>query len=114
MNNSVSGMCYKIAFIIFICLIGTYPGILLAGRVVSDDPLIFAAHIKLGNGSYGSGFYVNDGKYLYLVTAKHVLHKIINNVISTTLIDNNAIIECYSRNAHSKITIYVLSLIHIS
>jgi len=106
MNNSVSGVFYKVLFILFICLIGTYPSILLAGRVVSDDPLIFASHIKLGNGSNGSGFYVNDGKYLYLVTAKHVLHKIINNVVSTTLIDNNAVIECYSRNVHSKITIY--------
>ena len=106
MNNRVSAVFYKIVFIIFICLLGVYPSNLIAGRVVSDDPLVFAAHIKLGNGSYGSGFYVNDGKYLYLVTAKHVLHKIINNAISNTLIDNNAVIECYSRNVHSKITIY--------
>ena len=105
MSDSISRLSYKAILLITICIVGIYPQILFGGRVISDDPMVFAAHIKFRNGSNGSGFYVNDGKYLYLVTAKHVLYKIENNKITNTLIDNTAYIDSYSRNEHYKITI---------
>jgi hypothetical protein len=42
-------------------------------RAIPEDNLAYPVLIQASNGSTGSGFYVNDGKYVYLVTAKHVL-----------------------------------------
>jgi len=44
-----------------------------AQRAIPDDNLAYPVLITLKNGSAGSGFYLNNGKALYLVTAKHVL-----------------------------------------
>lgn len=89
-------------FIIIFCYFNCLPCVLQAGGPISDDPIVFSALISLSNGSSGSGFYINDNKYLYFVTANHVLYKKINNTIS--LQDNNATILSYSRNKHLKIT----------
>lgn len=42
-------------------------------RAIPDDNLAYPVLITLKNGFTGSGFYVNNGKEIYLVTAKHVL-----------------------------------------
>ncbi len=44
-----------------------------AQRAIPDDNLAYPVLITLKSGSTGSGFYLNNGKALYLVTAKHVL-----------------------------------------
>jgi hypothetical protein len=44
-----------------------------AQRAIPDDNLAYPVLITLKNGSAGSGFFLNNGKAVYLVTAKHVL-----------------------------------------
>lgn len=44
-----------------------------AQRAIPDDNLAYPVLITLRNGATGSGFYLNTGKAIYLVTAKHVL-----------------------------------------
>jgi hypothetical protein len=44
-----------------------------AQRAIPDDNLAYPVLITLRNGNAGSGFYLNNGKAVYLVTAKHVL-----------------------------------------
>jgi hypothetical protein len=44
-----------------------------AQRAIPDDNLAYPVLITLKNGNAGSGFYLNNGKAIYLVTAKHVL-----------------------------------------
>jgi hypothetical protein len=46
-----------------------------AQRAIPDDNLAFPVLITLGDDSSGSGFFLNDGNAVYLVTAKHVLFK---------------------------------------
>ena len=45
----------------------------MAQRAIPDDNLAYPVLITLGNGSSGSGFYLNTGDAVFLVTAKHVL-----------------------------------------
>ncbi len=42
-------------------------------RNIPEDNLAYSVLIKLSNGSSGSGFQLNSGSHIYLVTAKHVL-----------------------------------------
>jgi S1-C subfamily serine protease len=42
-------------------------------RAIPEDNLAYPVLILVKNGSTGSGFFVNTGKDVYLVTAKHVL-----------------------------------------
>jgi trypsin-like peptidase len=44
----------------------------LAQRAIPDDNLAYPVLITLGDGSSGTGFYLNADKATYLVTAKHV------------------------------------------
>ena len=54
-----------------ICLV-LPPGIVRAQRSIPDDNLAYPVLIQLPN-EPASGFYLNTGNSLYLVTAKHVL-----------------------------------------
>jgi hypothetical protein len=44
-----------------------------AQRAIPDDNLAYPVLITMKTGATGSGFYLDNGKALYLVTAKHVL-----------------------------------------
>lgn len=64
-------ICQTIAFAaIFIVCIATNS---FAQRAIPDDNLAYPVLISLGNGTSGSGFYLNSSDAVYLVTAKHVL-----------------------------------------
>ena len=44
-----------------------------AGRAIPDDNLSYPVLITLGSDRFASGFYLQDGAFLYLVTARHAL-----------------------------------------
>jgi hypothetical protein len=48
-------------------------GLAATQRAIPDDNLAYPVLITLRNGATGSGFYINTGQAIYLVTAKHVL-----------------------------------------
>jgi V8-like Glu-specific endopeptidase len=48
-------------------------GEVLADRAIPDDNLAYPILVSLDTGSSGSGFYLNTGTRIYLVTAAHVL-----------------------------------------
>jgi hypothetical protein len=56
------------AITISLCLLGNAH----ARRSIPDDNLVYPVLIMLNNGDTGSGFYLDTGTTLYLVTAKHV------------------------------------------
>jgi hypothetical protein len=76
-----------------------------AQRAIPDDNLAYPVLITLRNGSTGSGFYLNNGKAIYLVTAKHVLF----NEANHQLIDLGLDLLSYSKDptesAHNLITL---------
>src|ERR1035437_6546772 len=45
----------------------------VAQRAIPDDNLAYPVLISVGNGSSGSGFFLNTNNAVYLVTSKHVL-----------------------------------------
>lgn len=47
----------------------------VARRLIPDNNLAYPVLITLKNGASGSGFYLNTGSDLYLVTARHVLYE---------------------------------------
>lgn len=57
---------------IIICL-AAFQGIANAQRSIPDDNLAYPVLVSLGDGSSGSGFFLNTPDGVYLVTAKHVL-----------------------------------------
>jgi S1-C subfamily serine protease len=65
-----------------------------AQRAIPDDNLAYPVLITLKNGSAGSGFFLNDGKALYLVTAKHVLF----DPATQKLLDVALDLLCYSKD----------------
>jgi len=65
-----------------------------AQRAIPDDNLAYPVLITLGNGSFGSGFFLTTKDAVYLVTAKHVLF--LEN--STQLINPNAELLSHSKD----------------
>jgi hypothetical protein len=63
-------------------------------RAIPDDNLGYPVLITLGNGSSGSGFYIDNGKDIFLVTAKHVFFDPQND----TLLDTRATLLSYSKD----------------
>ena len=63
-------------------------------RAIPDDNLAYPVLATLNNGSTGSGFYLNDGKELFFVTAKHVLFDKKTNALQ----GNSLQLLSYSRN----------------
>ena len=57
----------------FFVLVFSLLSSLRAQRAIPDDNLAYPVLITLGNGSSGSGFFLNTKDAVYLVTAKHVL-----------------------------------------
>jgi hypothetical protein len=76
-----------------------------AQRAIPDDNLAYPVLISLKNGSSGSGFYLNDGKAIYLVTAKHVLF----DPVTQRLMDVTAELLSYSKDpadsAHNELAL---------
>jgi len=60
------------------------------GRTVPDDYLALPVLVELDTKATATGFYLGDGKYIYLVTAKHVLFD-----TSKTLKSNGATLTSY-------------------
>lgn len=79
MKSAHAKALFRIILSAFICLLLVFPSTLQAVKPIADDPLVYSALVSLGNASKGSGFYINDGKYIYFITAHHVLFKCINN-----------------------------------
>jgi Trypsin-like peptidase domain len=65
-----------------------------AQRAIPDDNLAYPILISLGNGSSGSGFFLNTSNATYLVTAKHVLFSQPNQGLLSPHLD----LLCYSRD----------------
>jgi V8-like Glu-specific endopeptidase len=65
-----------------------------AGRSIPDDNLAYSVFIMLKSGSSGSGFFLAGKKFLYLVTAKHVL---IDNS-TQSLLSDGADLTSYSKD----------------
>lgn len=65
-----------------------------AQRAIPDDNLAYPVLITLKNGSAGSGFYLNNGTVVYLVTAKHVLF----DPTTQKLVDITADLLSYSKD----------------
>jgi Trypsin-like peptidase domain len=76
--------------------IGTPPlvGVADAQRAIPADNLAYPVLITLRNGSVGSGFYLQNGKAVYLVTAKHVLF----DLATQKLLDVTADLISYSKD----------------
>ncbi|GJQ57417.1 MAG: hypothetical protein SCALA701_02180 [Candidatus Scalindua sp.] len=83
---------------ILITLVLIVPGQVLADRAIPDSCLAYPAHISLNNSSMASGFFLNDGTNVYLVTAKHALFNIASGKLSAT----QATITAYSSNPHEE------------
>lgn len=58
---------------VLLLLVGTCFANAAPQRALPDDNLAYPVLITLGNGSSGSGFFLNTKDAVYLVTAKHVL-----------------------------------------
>jgi hypothetical protein len=70
--NSRSRLCRTVLLMVLIG-ISLATSTVYAQRAIPDDNLAYPVLITLKNGATGSGFYINNGKATYLVTAKHVL-----------------------------------------
>jgi hypothetical protein len=57
----------------------------VAQRAIPDDNLAYPVLINVGDGSSGSGFFLNTSDSVYLVTAKHVLFNASNQLLSPHL-----------------------------
>jgi hypothetical protein len=61
------------------CLTGLGQGqqapVSVSARAIPDDNLAYPVLVTLGDNSSASGFFLNDGHAVYLVTARHVLYK---------------------------------------
>src|ERR1700687_4331190 len=68
-------------------MIGLRPAASMADtqRAIPDDNLAYPVLITLKNASTGTGFYVNNGKAIYLVTAKHVLFDNVDKLLDDRL-----------------------------
>jgi len=64
----------------------------VAQRAIPEDNLAYPVLIKLGNGNFGSGFYLSTKDSTYLVTAKHVLFDPATN----RLLDSRVALLSYS------------------
>ncbi len=65
-----------------------------AQRAIPDDNLAYPVLITFAHGNTGSGFFLNSGKAIYLVTAKHVLFDPNTHV----LIETHADLLSYSKD----------------
>lgn len=65
-----------------------------AARQIPDDHLALPVFVSLRNGSSGTGFFLRGKKFLYLVTAKHVLF----NHDTGTLLSDTADLVSYSED----------------
>jgi hypothetical protein len=65
-----------------------------ATRAIPDDNLAYPVLITLKSGGTGSGFFLHAKKFMYLVTAKHVLIDIPKN----TLLSDEASLVSYSND----------------
>jgi hypothetical protein len=63
-------------------------------RAIPDDNLAYPVLITLGNGSSGSGFFLDTPDSVFLVTAKHVLF----NPENHTLLSPTLELLCYSKD----------------
>jgi hypothetical protein len=66
-----------------------------ATRAIPDDNLAYPVLITLKLGGTGSGFFLHAKKFMYLVTAKHVLIDITKN----TLLSDEADLVSYSKDS---------------
>jgi hypothetical protein len=73
-------------FALFVALVSAKGGS-AAQRAIPDDNLAYPVLITLGNGSSGSGFFLNTGDALFLVTAKHVLFNPSNQMLISPHLD---------------------------
>lgn len=56
-------------------------------RAIPDDNLALPVSITLKTGGYGSGFYLRGKKFIYLVTAKHVLFDLHTGALVSDCVD---------------------------
>jgi hypothetical protein len=63
-------------------------------REIPDEVLAYPVLVTLGNGNYGSGFFLNTADSVYLVTAKHVLF----DPSTQHLLDPHATLLSYSKD----------------
>ena len=80
--------CFLIAFL----FIATGKG--QADRAIPDDNLAYPVLVRLDNGSAGSGFFLNNNKNIFFVTAAHVLF----DEKSGGIIAKRATLLSYSKN----------------
>lgn len=66
-------------------------------RNIPDDNLAYPVFIKLENGGTGSGFLLNTGDSMFLISAKHVFFDDKNNLRS-----NNAEIDCQTQDINDE------------
>ena len=70
-------------------------------RAIPDDNLAYPVLVTLSNGGTGSGFYLNDPGFIFLVTAKHVLFN------GGSLIAPSAILLSYPKDLNDPGTIEI-------
>jgi hypothetical protein len=63
---------HKLVFSLLIAIVLFVPREGMAARAIPDDNLAYPVLVSLDTGSNGSGFFLNTGSCLYLVTAAHV------------------------------------------
>src|ERR1700691_2639842 len=93
---------------VFLCCLtglgqGQQPPASVSARAIPDDNLAYPVLVTLGDNSSGSGFFLNDGNAVYLVTARHVLYrnkppqKVAPNQDPLELRSGTAIVVSYSK-----------------
>lgn len=82
------------SILICLALLVFFAGTATAQREIPDDNLAYPVLITLGNGNFGSGFFLNTKDSVYLVTAKHVLFDPTNQ----RLFDQHATLLSYSKD----------------
>ncbi len=103
-RNKLHGACWRNSFLAsrsrvcraLLLTISILVGLRVAcgQAALPSDNLSYPVLITLGNGLTGSGFFLNSGTAIYLVTAKHVLF----NPITGALLDSKADLISYSRD----------------
>jgi trypsin-like peptidase len=63
----------RVLILEFVLALVMFDGGVAAQRAIPDDNLAYPILISVGDGSSGSGFFLNTPDGIYLVTAKHVL-----------------------------------------
>jgi hypothetical protein len=63
----------RVTLILLLALLIIFPASLFATRKIPDDNLAYPVLLTLKNGDTASGFYLESGKNIFLVTAGHVL-----------------------------------------